>query len=217
MTENLVDIALLLGMEYLNRNFKDLDDDKLSNWIRDSKSLFIDTIRASLRKLICIINPENLEKIVCFPRFILRSLHKDDLRGGRCSICCKYFVIIRDHLRGFHKLKPWQINKYSEIFGTNDFFFTPKIAIVQDPVLNSTSGKIIGKLPSERPGVVSDLKSGDSGVMKCPECGKAINEKNRRHINEHKRNVTVQCPSCGTSLKRINLKKHLTICPKRSN
>lgn len=220
MSENLTDLIFLLGTDCIKPEL--LASETLLEAIDPIKSAFIRNLVQIVNLILIDKDLEAVSTMLSLSPNFLKLLKPAKVLQGRCNICDKYFMKIKEHLVKTHLLNRNQVKSHETLFGSQEYFFMPMEYKhyengIQTNYNKFSPGKLIDRvIKSNHPvALVSklELEAAESSI--CADCGRIVPACQKyEHARNHRRNEMVQCPGCEKKLKKRLLKKHQEACKK---
>lgn len=199
MNANVYDIALLLGYEYIESQFKGEDLERL-NLFSMNKTRFMKFI-PSLIQMVYVADQYRIFKFLHPSKYLLRLMKKEDKKSGICLVCDQHFHRIKKHYIKIHKMTRRDVEKLLTLFGQDSIFFMPaefKQVELPEPLRVTTLPKPPKELQikEEKPTVEGSLygkfegfymvkaQSGVDLILICENCGHIVS---RKSALQHKR------------------------------
>ncbi|OMJ74370.1 hypothetical protein SteCoe_26725 [Stentor coeruleus] len=225
MAENLYDLTLLLGVQYVTDLYSDKTDSFLEQFTVIPTPFWkhFPELLKQLKRAYGIKGISSIFKIsVYFVNFILES----GVRGGQCLLCDKFFYQVKRHMIEKHDFSEENCVGFYKMF-VSAFYHMPtdfKPLRKSDSILKSKPQMLKMRKFVENSeinpfrtfyivkGPVNRANEKNECVL-CIECGQIVS-RNRKieHDRMHRKTENIECLGCGQFLKTKHFANHILQC-----
>ncbi|OMJ74369.1 hypothetical protein SteCoe_26724 [Stentor coeruleus] len=225
MVENLYDLTLLLGVQYVTNQYSDKSNSFLQQFTF-RPTPFLKHFPELLKQLKRTYGIKRISLIFQISFYFIKLMLESGVRPGQCLLCDKFLYQVRRHLNEKHDFSEENCNEFCKLF-SSAFFHMPiefkplrKANSILKPKPQMLKMRKFIENSEINPyrhfyivkGPLNSMNSKNECVM-CIECGQIVSRHRKsEHDRMHRKTENVECLGCGQFIKSKIFANHILQC-----